>query len=178
MKFEAYEQTLGRGASPFVKWTITPFLLLFGFLFVLQSFECHAEGRMMGLLFCIGITVMCLCGILALWGVPHIGRVVTGGIGLFSAWYLIDECVIHFDGHWGFGGRRSATTPVNSILAFLLIGLPCLLYTILGRSTLRPADPEADVTEDGFEDEFDDDDDDCSKGATDSEPPEPKPERK
>lgn len=138
MNINAYDQTFSRGPSRFVKWALSPFLLLFPVLFMFRAVGCWTEGRTTGFLLCTGLSAICICGLLALWGVRYAGRVVTGGVALLYAWYVVEECYVRFDGNLGWGNGRSADTPLNSIIGFMIIGLPCLFYTILGRFSLRP----------------------------------------
>lgn len=65
------------------------------------------------------------------------GRIVSGIVALAFGAYLVHECFLDFDGDWGWGKGRSQATPLNSILGFLVFGLPCLLYTVLGRFALE-----------------------------------------
>jgi hypothetical protein len=43
--------------------------------------------------------------------------------------------------------RRSEASPFNSVLGFVVIGLPALWYTLFGRFTLRQRDDEASPPE-------------------------------
>ena len=138
-EFNAYRITFEKGASGFVKWSLSPVLILFAVLFSYQSKACLEEGNSAGLVIGGALVVLCIAGLLALWGVKHAGRIVTGVIGGGYAAYLIHECFVDFDGEWGWRSRRSESTPVNSILGFIIIGLPCLIYTIFGRFTIRRA---------------------------------------
>jgi hypothetical protein len=138
-EFDAYRATFERGASGFVKWSLSPVLLLFAVLFSFQTSACLKEGNSAGLVIGCALVVLSIAGLLALWGVKHAGRIVTGLIGFGYAAYLIHECFVDFDGNWGWRSKRSETTPVNSILGFVIIGLPCLIYTIFGRFTIRRA---------------------------------------
>jgi hypothetical protein len=89
---------------------------------------------------------------------PYIhSRGHTAVIAFGYGWYVVDQCIIiDFDGSWGWGGPKSATTPINSILGFLVFGLPCLIYTIFGRFTLREAESKEDFDDFDCEDEDDD----------------------
>lgn len=120
-----------------MKWTLTPVLLLFTVLMIWELPRPYHEGRLAGVVACGSLSAMGISGVLALWGVQQAVRVVTGIIGAFSLYYLIDQCFLHYPGHLGFGSRRSSQTPLNSILAFIFFGLPCLLITFLGRSTIK-----------------------------------------
>lgn len=140
-EFKAYRDTFEKGASRFVKWSLSPVLAIFAVLISFQAMTCREEGRISGMVICVVLVVTSSAGLLALWGVRHSGRIVTGMIGGGYAAYLFQECVVDFDGNWGWGSRRSETTPLSSILGFLIIGLPCLIHTIFGRFTIRPPVP-------------------------------------
>ena len=141
-EFDAYRATFEGGASGFVKWSLSPVLLLFAVLFSFQTSACLKEGNSAGLVIGCALVVLSIAGLLALWGVKHAGRIVTGLIGGGYAAYLIHECFVDFDGNWGWRSKRSETTPVSSILGFMIFGVPCLIYTIFGRFTIRRAADE------------------------------------
>lgn len=153
-----YQQVFSRRASPFMRWVLSPFLLLFAAVFFIPLLESIEEHRQAGVIATSLVILVCIAGFLALWGVPLVGRIVTGIIAFGYGWYVIDQCIIKFDGSWGWGGPKSATTPINSILGFLFFGLPCLIYTIFGRFTVRK---EVESVEDF--DDFDCEDEDEDK---------------
>jgi hypothetical protein len=64
-------------------------------------------------------------------------RIVSGLVFTAYAWYLVHEWIIDFDGNIGFGRPRSEANPNNALAGFIVIGLPALWYTVLGRFTLR-----------------------------------------
>ncbi len=153
---EAYQQVFSRGASRFTRWVLSPLLLFAAAFFCLPLLMAIDEQRQAGVIVTSLLIVACIAGTLALWGVPFVGRVVTGIIALGYGWYVFDECFAHYDGSLGLGGPRSAASPINSILGFIVIGAPCLFYTLLGRFSWRK---EVESEED-FEDEGSDDEDD------------------
>ena len=59
---------------------------------------------------------------------------------VFSAYlaYLIHEWIFDNEKAIGFGAARSQATPLNSLMGFIVIGLPCFWYTVWGRFTFRP----------------------------------------
>jgi len=86
----------------------------------------------------------CLAAIFALYDArrfPWAARTVTAVIFLAYLGYLIDQVV--FSDKPLAPTRRSEASPWNSILGFIIIGLPALWYTVLGRFSLRK--PEASV---------------------------------
>ena len=139
-----------------MRWVLSPFLLLFAAVFSIPLLESIEEHRQTGVIATSLGILLCIAGFLALWGVPLVGRIVTAIIAFGYGWYVIDQCIIKFDGSWGWGESKSATTPINSILGFLVFGLPCLIYTIFGRFTVRK-EGESEENFDGFdcEDEVD-----------------------
>jgi hypothetical protein len=147
-----YQQVLSRRASPFMRWTLSPFLLLFAVVFYSPIPELLEKQNQGGVAAFSILVILSLAGLLALWGVPLVGRIVTGIIAMTCCWYVVDQCIIKFNGSWSWGGRKSAVSPVNSILAFLVFGLPCCIYTIFGRFTVRK-EPEMETDAD---DDFDD----------------------
>ena len=125
-----------RRASPFVRWSLSPILVFFGIVVASEGMAGVREGKLMAAALGFALALPCFFGILALWGVPYVDRVVTGFISLLFGFYLVDECFVSFDG-WGFGSSRSSTTPINTMLGFVVFGFPCLIYTFLGRFSVR-----------------------------------------
>jgi hypothetical protein len=63
------------------------------------------------------------------------GRGATGVVFLAFLAYLIDEIA---SGHsWHFG-HHSEPSPLNALLGILIIGVPCLRYTLIGRFGRKP----------------------------------------
>lgn len=149
---KAFQLVFSQKASPFVRWCLSPFLVLFGAVFTNPLRESLAAGNHLAAIVTALLVILCVAGFLALWGVPFVGRLVSGIIALAFGWYLVEECFISFDGDWRVGGKRSQTSPINSILGFVVFGVPCLIYTVFGRFTARK--------EVEFEDEIHDPDDD------------------
>jgi hypothetical protein len=144
-----------------MRWVLSPFLLLFAAVFFIPLLESIEEHRQAGVITTSLVILLCVAGFLALWGVPFVGRIVTGIIAFGYGWYVVDQCIINFSGSWGWGGPKSGTTPINSILGFIVFGLPCLIYTIFGRFTVR-REPDFDPDLEAFDDD-DDDDDECDQ---------------
>ncbi len=142
-----------RGASPFMRWALSPFLLLFSVVFFFPLVETIDEENTVGAAVCFAVILLCLFGILALWGVPHTGRVVAGIIAGAYVWYMIDQFVVNFEGSWGFGGRRSDASPLNSILGFIAFGVPCLIFAMFGRFSICKDTEDAEWLDDFDEEE-------------------------
>jgi len=141
-------------ASPFIRWTISPFVFLTMVVLPLTipSFTPKAV---------LSMTVLELIGmflLLSMWTKGKIQkiafRIVTGFVVIVYASYLIYE--FFYSGHsLNDTGSSSEASPKNSLLGFIIIGLPCLWFTIFGRFTLSPA-PEIIKTDSDcnpFEDE-------------------------
>lgn len=140
--FEKFQTTFEKGSRPFVKWSLSPVLVLFSVLIFSQAITSYHESRPVGVAACLIADVTAICSLLAIWGVKHAGRVVTGIIGGVSVYYVLDQWVFDFPGYVGLSSRRSSTTPLNSLLAFFAFGFPCLVYTIFGRPTIRKPKPD------------------------------------
>lgn len=132
-----YQQVFSSKASPFMRWCLSPFLLLFAAVFSIPLRESMDVGDPIPIIIVSLLIILCIAGFLALWGVPFVGRLAAGIIAFACGWYVVDQCIVNFSGDWGFGGRRSQASPINSILGFIVFGLPCLVYCIFGRFTVR-----------------------------------------
>lgn len=133
--------------SRFIFWAIAPILLISGLTLPFLLGDWNPTKI-------IVCATWCACSLLAIpalydarkfwWA----ARSVTGLIVLAYGWYIVDE--FFFSDHdFGLIGPTSDSSPRNAIWGFLVIGLPCLWYTIFGRFSLSP---ENDSWED-FDDE-------------------------
>jgi hypothetical protein len=131
-----FTQTLFRG-SPFLRWALTPFLLLFAVVMplLLDNWTPGALAVM------IGMELMCLSLLAGFWLPARIGqwafRILAALVFLAYAAYLIHA---FFFTHTPFklAERRSEASPRNALLGFVLIGLPCLWFALKGRFTILP----------------------------------------
>ena len=64
-------------------------------------------------------------------------RSVTGVIFASYAGYLIYEWFFSND-PFVLSQSRAEASPRNALFGFFLVGLPCLYYTLFGRTTLKP----------------------------------------
>jgi len=71
------------------------------------------------------------------WGFRFVAFVVA----LLSLWYLVFT-FLHAGGKFEIPRSFTEACPYNALLAFLAIGLPCLLYTFYGRATIKGSDHE------------------------------------
>lgn len=144
-----FGQTLfGRGG--FIRWALSPVLLLFGVLMPL----CIDEWTVGRAVLMMGMELMCICLLAGFWLPARIGfiafRILAGLVFLAYAAYLVDE---FFFGSKPFTvtGRRSDASPFNALLGFIIIGGPSLLFAVLGRFSLRPEPDEHTVEPDDDE---------------------------
>ena len=72
-KTNAMVKSFERGASPFMRWALSPFLLLFSVVFFFPLVETIDDQNTVGAVVCFAVILLCLFGILALWGVPAHG---------------------------------------------------------------------------------------------------------
>jgi hypothetical protein len=94
-------------------------------------------------------SVGCFAAIFALCDArrfPWAARIVTGIIFLVYLGYLIDQFV--FSGKPLEPTRRSEASAWNSIVGFIVIGLPAFWYTTLGRFSLRKPEAQGEQDDD------------------------------
>jgi hypothetical protein len=148
------------GGSRFMFWCLGPLFLLVAVVLAGIGYTQFATGRLGAGGIAIGAAIVCVCFFLALLNGPYFwwaGRVVAASVFGAYLWYLLDTWLIHpkpFD----IGGRRSDATPWNALLGLVIIGWPCLVYTFLGRFTLR-APPPPDGFDADYDEEADESDD-------------------
>ncbi len=76
---------------------------------------------------------------------------MTGLVALCYVLYFIDTYFVEKQ-PLAPSARRSEATPWNAIMGFLVIGIPCLWFTIRGRfSADEPLDEVADATKEADE---------------------------
>lgn len=124
------EQTFSKGSSTFLKVVLAPCLAISVVVSFLAFQDAVSEHRIEGIIACTAFNIVCICGLLALWGVPYCGRIVTGLIALAFAYFFIDEWFI----------TENSSNKLNPALGLFCIGLPCLLYTIMGRFSIANND--------------------------------------
>jgi predicted acyltransferase len=121
------------GASPFIRWSLTPVLLAFALVFPL--IVPTREGETMGVVIMIGLEVLALSLLLGLWAPGWLGRmafrIVCLVVFIGYAVYLVVE--LRGDEPLSKLGRRSESSPINAVVGMVVIGLPALRYAVLGR---------------------------------------------
>lgn len=125
------------GGSRFIRWSLTPFLLLTAVLMPLASQKAQSGG----LLILAGLEVVLLGLLAGFWLPARIGRwcfrVVTGLV--FAA------CLAFMIADFSSSSRTRSKSPIHAVPAFLFIGLPSLWYTLSGRFSLRPEKTEEEL---------------------------------
>jgi hypothetical protein len=130
------------GGSPFVRWSLTPFVILFALLIPMYI----QQWTPFRIALIVGMELAC-CVLLAGFWLPERNgrwafRALAGAVFLFYFGYFIDKFVLN-DAPFKFFGRRAEASPRNALVAFIVIGLPCLWYALFGRFTLKPSTPMA-----------------------------------
>jgi len=129
------------GNSPFIRWALSPFLLLFA-LAVPLLMNAWTPTRVVVV---IGMELMCLALLAGFWLPARFGRwalrSLSGAVFLAYGAYLIHEFLLT-DKPFRMFGRPGEASPRNALLGFVVIGLPSLWFTLFGRFTLRPPPPE------------------------------------
>jgi hypothetical protein len=141
----AFGQTLFAG-SRFIRWTLTPFVLLFAVVMPLLVEKWTLKlATMIG-----GMEFFCIALLAGFWLPVRIGRWAFRSLGaavfLVYAGYLIDQ-VFFTDTPFRLLESRSESSPRNALLGFVIIGLPSLWYALFGRFTVREAPPEERMIE-------------------------------
>jgi len=125
--------------SRFIFWSLGPILLLGGLAFIglaIWAFPDAGANTRVGL---------ALFGLFSLIGVPvlydpvrfkPLSRFMTGTVFAVYVWYLISEWTRHA-GDTGTDRPGGLASPTNAVFGLVIIGLPCLWCTLLGRFSLR-----------------------------------------
>ncbi len=125
------------GGSRFVKWALSPFLLL---TLVALPF-CNSEWTLQSTLMISALELPGLLILIGLWTQKSTSivlfRIVTFIIFLFCLWYFIDQTFLTGK-PFIISTRRSDSNPWNSLMALIFIGGPCFMFSALGRFTLTP----------------------------------------
>jgi hypothetical protein len=127
--------------SRFIFWCLAPVLFLCGVGLPLLLDDWTPVKVMLTAAWSVG----CFAAIFALYNArrfPWAARTVTGIIFLAYFGYLIDQLV--FSGEPLEPTRQSEASPWNSIVGFIVIALPALWYTTLGRFSWRKPETQAE----------------------------------
>ena len=141
----AFGQTLF-GGSRFVRWALSPFVLLFAVVMPLlvENWTLKLAGMIAGMEF------LCVALLAGFWLPARIGqwafRSLAAAVFLVYAGYLVDQFLFS-DTPFRLVESRSEVSPHNALLGFVIIGLPSLWYALLGRFALRKPKPEPEIME-------------------------------
>lgn len=122
--------------SRFIFWALSPFLLLFAAVMTLTSDWASPVSTIL-VVACDAVSVLL---ILALYSPKRFwwaARGATAIVFLAYAEFLVETLLSPT--RWRIG-PPSSESPITALKGFSVIGIPCLLYTVLGRFGKRPAD--------------------------------------
>jgi hypothetical protein len=120
--------------SRFIFWCISPLLLLCGLGVPLMLEDWNPTKVIVA----VGWSACCLLAIPALYDARRFWWAARGVTAIIFACYLSYLIFEVFMSGKSFAlTRRSDASPFNSLLGFVIIGLPALWYTCFGRFTLR-----------------------------------------
>jgi hypothetical protein len=131
--------------SRFIFWCLAPVLFLCGVGLPLLLDDWTPLKVILTAAWSVG----CFAAIFALYDArrfPWAARTVTGIIFLVYLGYLVDQLV--FSGKPLEPTRRSEASAWNSIVGFIVIGLPAFWYTTLGRFSLRKPEAQGEQDDD------------------------------
>jgi hypothetical protein len=130
--------TFGRtlfGGSRFIFWCVGPLVLLCGLgCAICAPFALASKDWKAG----TALVLLGVCGICLFLGLLNrkrflwAARVVTGIIALCYVLYFVETFFFEKQA-LAPPQKRSEATPWNAIMGFIVIGLPCIWFTIRGR---------------------------------------------
>ncbi len=140
--------------SRFIFWSLGSVLLLGGASFLglaIWAFPDAGQTTRLGMAL---LGLFCLAGVPVLYDPKRfrlVSRFLTGVVFLGYLCYFVSEWAWHSDDIGLVNPRNAESTPVNATRGFLVIGLPCLWWTLFGRFTFRrvpnpeekPSEPRA-----------------------------------
>ena len=124
-----------------MRWVLTPFIAIFAVAMPLLIDEwTPARIALMAVM-----EFMCVAVLAGFWLPPRFGqwafRGFAGAVFLCYAAYFIHEWFFTNE-PFRISERKSAASPRNALLGFIIIGLPCLWYAVMGRLTKEPSREE------------------------------------
>ena len=121
-------------ASPFVRWSLSPFLLAFALAF--PYLVLTQEPDLTKIIILSGLEILAMAVLLGLWAPSRIGhiafRIACLIVFLGYGFYLIAE--LRSSKEPALPRSRAESSPTNALLGLVVIGLPALRYAIRGRS--------------------------------------------
>ena len=130
----SFGSTLFSG-SRFIFWCLGPLFLASGVGCLIGSPFVYSSKGWPQAMALVVMGVCCICFFLALLTIKRFlwaARVVTGIVALSYVLYFADTYFVERQS-LSPTTRRSSATPWNAIMGFIVIGVPCLWFTIYGR---------------------------------------------
>ena len=132
------------GGSPFIRWALSPFLLLFAVVMPLLVDKWTGKSAVaLG-----GLEFFCLALLAGFWLPGRLGRFcfrcLGGGVFVASVAYLIFEFFFS-ETPLRLVEDRGQPSPRKALTGFVIIGLPSLWYAIFGRFAWRESDREGEA---------------------------------
>jgi len=128
------------GASGFIRWTLTPFVLIFAvFMPLLLDEWTPTRISLMA-----GMELICAALLAGFWLPPRFGRwafrIVAALVFLAYSAYLIHELAF---GNRSLSTSTNGASPLRAVMGFVVIGIPSLWFALKGRfSVAAPPAPE------------------------------------
>jgi hypothetical protein len=137
-----FGKTLFSG-SRFIFWTLAPFLILFAIVMPLSTTDWNAIKV-------IVVSGMDLTAVLLVFGLYNTRRFwlalrgVTAIVFCVSVACLVGE-IIRTKGSVSYHGLISGDQPWRAFEAFIVIGIPCFVYTVFGKFSRKETDDDKNV---------------------------------
>jgi len=132
-------------STPFIRWTLIPVLLLFAVSIPLMMDEWTLGGAFV--VIGLSATAVLYAAALAWPGrLRWVGRAVAGMVFVFYAIYAVDQWFLS-NTSFRLVESKSNASPRNALLGLVIIGLPALIYALMGRTL--PRGTEIDGPEQG-----------------------------
>ena len=113
--------------SPFIFWALAPFLVAFA-LFMPATVELDSVLRISVVAAAVLVSVLALLGLWPYSSLEWPRRALTALVFSVYVLYALDEWGVIIVGASGENRSRS----IEAAVGFVIIGLPCLLYTFTG----------------------------------------------
>ena len=122
-------------ASPFIRWSLSPFLLAFILIFPFGVLSGGASA--LKVVIVAALEILALAVLLGLWATRRIGHMAfrLACLIVFSGYvaYLIAEIAETRAGKkLVISHSRAEPSPVNALMGLIVIGIPALRYAISG----------------------------------------------
>jgi hypothetical protein len=129
---------------PTLLWIITPLVVTFSIaMFMSFYYDGLTFGGMIFLMVIVAVAIGMIIATVfpkkGRWGIKIVTFIISGAY----LWYMIDQ-FIFTAGRIDPTVRQSTPSPFNALLGFLVIGIPCLLYTFAGSSLDKMYEDKSD----------------------------------